>query len=161
MNLFYAFELRLTGLFGFAPALDACGHCGRQVEEFAREGSVTFRLSRGGILCQHCGKAAKLHTDANVFPHSPSFSKGELVGRRETNVRISVSGLKVMQRLFTAKLDSVASLEYSPATGNEIDGTLRLYLRQHFEDLKPLKSQELLRNSIILNSSEGVDPRPQ
>lgn len=159
INLFYAFELRLTGLFGFGPALDACSHCGRQVEEFASEGSVTFQLSRGGILCQHCGKLAKLHSDANVFPNSPSSSKREMVGRSEANVRISVRGLKVMQRLFTAKLDSVASLEYSTATGNEIDGTLRLYLRQHFEDLKPLKSQELLRNSVILNSSEGVDPR--
>jgi DNA repair protein RecO (recombination protein O) len=159
MNLFYAFELRLTGLFGFAPALDACSHCGRQVEEFASEGSVTFQLSKGGILCQHCSKLAKLHSDANVFPNFRSFSKEEMAGRREANVRISVKGLKVMQRLFTARLDSVASLEYSTATGNEIDGTLRLYLRQHFEDLKPLKSQELLRNSVILDSSEGVDPR--
>jgi len=63
----------------------------------------------------------------------------------EGNMRVSVGTLKVLHRLLTARLDSVSTVELTTAAGNEIDGTLRLYLRQHFEDLKPIKSLDILR----------------
>jgi len=56
-----------------------------------------------------------------------------------------VGTLKILHRLLTARLDSVSAIGLTAAAGNEIDGTLRLYLRQHFEDLKPIKSLDILR----------------
>lgn len=154
LNLFYAFELRLAGLFGFAPTFGACNHCGRKVDEFAIEESVIFQLSKGGILCAHCGRLTKVQTGEKVFLNPRRLHEAQMPNRGEANVRLSVTALNLMQRLFTARLDSVPSLEYTKATGNEIDATLRLYLRQHFEDLKPLKSLEIFKNAANLGSTQ-------
>ena len=152
INLVYAFEIRLEGLFGFAPSLDQCGSCGRRVDEFAAEGSVIFQLSKGAIVCPRCTPELSQHLYQMTFARTPSSSRGKGPGLTESNTRISVQTLKVLQRLFKAKLDSVSALEYSKATGNEIDATLRLYLRQHFEDLKPLKSLEI-HNRVVHQDS--------
>jgi DNA repair protein RecO (recombination protein O) len=148
-NLFYAFEIRLAGLFGFSPALEVCSRCGRKVEELGGERSMIFQLSRGGILCPGCARFAKVLKSELVSAARQdldSFSKGS---RGDGNVRISVPSLKIMQRLFLGRLEGVCALEYPKAVGNEIDATIRLYLRNHFEDLKPLKSVEVFQK--ILN----------
>ncbi|MBM4159487.1 MAG: DNA repair protein RecO [Ignavibacteria bacterium] len=143
VNLVYAFQIRLAGLFGFEPSLDQCGSCGRRVDEFAGEGSAVFQLSKGAIVCPRCAPQQAQHAYEREFCRAPSSSRGRRSEQTKSNAKISVQTLRVLQRLFRAKLDSVSALEYSKATGNEIDATLRLYLRQHFEDLKPLKSLEI------------------
>jgi hypothetical protein len=59
---------------------------------------------------------------------------------------VSIGALKGLQRLLNAPLESIGLIDLGSVLGNEIDGTLRLYLRQHFEDLKPIKSFDLLKN---------------
>jgi DNA repair protein RecO (recombination protein O) len=149
VNLFYAFELRLAGLFGFSPALEVCRRCGRKVDEFRGEGPVILQLSRGGILCPQCARSAKtLTSQAGV---SARFNAGEFErgSQGDGNVRVSIPSLKIMQRLYLGRLEGVCALEYPKGIGNEIDATIRLYLRNHFEDLKPLKSAQVFQK--ILN----------
>jgi DNA repair protein RecO (recombination protein O) len=148
-NLFYAFEIRLAGLFGFSPALEVCGGCGRKIEEFGGERSAILQLSRGGILCPACARSAKVLKAENVAAARPGLHPFNAGSQGDGNVRISIPALKIMQRLFLGRLEGVCALGYPKAVGNEIDATIRLYLRNHFEDLKPLRSAEVFQK--ILN----------
>ena len=65
--------------------------------------------------------------------------------RREERVRVSIGAVKALSFLLQTPLVNVTSLGLGPATGNEIDGTLRLYLRQHFDNMRPVKALDLLR----------------
>jgi hypothetical protein len=56
---------------------------------------------------------------------------------------ISRQVLQIVRRLMSAQIASLGSLEFAAQTGNQIDELLRLYLRYHFEGLKPLKSTEI------------------
>ncbi len=152
VNLLFAFEIRCAAVFGFAPNLEVCLVCHRSLDDIGSGGSAVFQLSRGAVLCSRCGQSAKV-TKSDNPPLNPTRSKVGTAWRPdEGNTRVSVETLKTLQRLLTAPLDTVSSLELSSAQGNEIDGTLRLYLRQHFEDLKPLKSMEILKNYTISGS---------
>ncbi|MEW5952388.1 MAG: DNA repair protein RecO [Bacillota bacterium] len=44
-----SFEIRLAGLLGYEPRLDACVHC-----QGAVAGQVAFSSKAGGIICQSC-----------------------------------------------------------------------------------------------------------
>ena len=145
LNLFFAFEIRCASLFGFSPDLEKCAHCGRSLDDIGADGSAVFQLSKGSVVCARCGsKGGAVKTAA---PLSSLAKRGSGTGRNadESNVRVSVGTLKVLHRLLTARLESASTVELTPTAGNEIDGTLRLYLRQHFEDLKPIKSLDILR----------------
>ena len=61
------------------------------------------------------------------------------------NIRVSIGVLKALQRLLSSPLESIGLLDLGSTLGNEIDGTLRLYMRQHFEDLKPIRSFDMLK----------------
>ena len=149
VNLFYAFELRLAGLFGFSPALETCRRCARKVDEFRGEGPVILQLARGGILCPACARSAKTPMSGVTASSRQDVSGFALGSQGDGNVRVSLPALKIMQRLFVGRLEGVCALEYPKAIGNEIDATIRLYLRSHFEDLKPLKSAQVFQK--ILN----------
>jgi DNA repair protein RecO (recombination protein O) len=146
LNLFFAFEIRCAALFGFAPDFTSCSVCGRWLDEIVGDGSVLFQLARGSVVCGACATAAS--------GRPPLRERGSVgfVPKRDTgegSVRVSVGILKVLHRLLTARLDSIPLIELPASTGNEIDGTLRLYLRQHFEDLKPIKSLEMLKSYSV------------
>ncbi len=145
LNLFFAFEIRCASLFGFSPDLEKCALCGRSLDDICVDGSAVFQLSRGSVVCARCGGQAAAVKTTSLLP-GKSVRHG-VAGRNadEGNVRVSVGTLKVLHRLLTARLDSVSTVELTMRAGNEIDGTLRLYLRQHFEDLKPIKSLDILR----------------
>ena len=149
VNLFFAFEIRFASLFGFSPGLGVCSGCGRSLDDIGVDGAAVFQLSKGSVLCGRCITSAstikndlllirKTAQEARTRPHS-----------EEGNVRVSIGTLKALQRLLTARLDSVSSLELTTAAGNDIDGTLRLYMRQHFEDLKPIKSLDILKKFSV------------
>jgi DNA repair protein RecO len=48
------FEARLLALCGFAPLLDACGHCGRRA---AATQAARFDATQGHLVCRGCGFA--------------------------------------------------------------------------------------------------------
>lgn len=156
VNLLFAFEIRCAAVFGFAPNLEVCSVCHRGLDDMGSGGPAVIQLSKGAVLCGRCSQSAKV-TRSDKPPVNPTRSKvGSGWRPDEANTRASVGTLKSLHRLLTAPLDTVSSLELSSTQGNEIDGTLRLYLRQHFEDLKPLRSMEILKKYTISGSkSDG------
>lgn len=53
--LLVCFEARLLAIAGFAPMLDACGHCGKQAKPGQR---ARFDARHGHLVCASCGGAA-------------------------------------------------------------------------------------------------------
>jgi DNA repair protein RecO (recombination protein O) len=53
--LLVCFEARLLAIAGFAPMLDACGHCGKQASAGQR---ARFDAANGHLVCGACGGAA-------------------------------------------------------------------------------------------------------
>jgi len=149
LNLFFAFEIRCAALFGFAPDLASCSVCGRGLDEIGADGSAVFQLARGSVVCAAC---AGTKGGRESIPLTPARKTGDDASRRtaaEGSVRVSVGILKTLHKFLTGRLDSVSLIELTTAAGNEIDGTLRLYLRQHFEDLKPIKSLDMLKSYSV------------
>lgn len=54
-TLLVCFEARLLAIAGFAPMLDACGHCGKQANPGQR---ARFDAANGHLVCGACGGAA-------------------------------------------------------------------------------------------------------
>ena len=145
LNLFFAFALRSSALLGFLPDLDSCSRCGRNLDELEGERSVVFQLSSGGVLCPECAGTTTNHGQSRGET-SPRMGGGRApVGREERRVRVSIGTVKALSFLLQTPIANSTSLKLGQVTGNEIDGTLRLYLRQHFENMKPGKALDLLR----------------
>ncbi len=124
-----AFRLRLVNLFGFSPNLDFCGECGEALIIGNEEKTFSFQIARGAVFCSRCipgADAQKSSTNRNIMVTS-----------------FSAPALQVARRLAGAQLSTLGNLECDFHIGNEIDELLRLYLRYHFDGLKPLKSIEL------------------
>ena len=124
--LLFAFKIRLATYLGFAPALESCGTCGRPVPPEGDE-SVILDVSRGAVHCLRCGSAEEGRA-----------------GGGTAHRRMSGGSLRVLQVLALAPWTEVETLVYTGAIGNEIRDVLRLYLRYHVEDLRPLRSERLL-----------------
>jgi DNA repair protein RecO (recombination protein O) len=123
-----AFRLRLASLFGYAPNFDVCGGCGKTIAIENGEGRFAFQIARGAVFCNKC---CAPNNSENAVDRGISF------------ISVSANGLQIIRRLVEAKLASLGNLEFDIRIGNEIDTLLRLYLRYHFDGLKPLKSTEL------------------
>ena len=137
VNILYAFEVRLAGLFGFAPAFGRCARCGRELGSAEMERVLPFLLDKGGPVCPECRESFGQVTE--LFQASgATFSGGIPLSRLMIPLRAPTR--KLLERLTSARLASVTSLEYEPATGNELEETLRLYLQYHFESYRPLRS---------------------
>jgi DNA repair protein RecO (recombination protein O) len=121
-----AFRVRLISIFGFAPNFETCNVCGKALAISAGEDRFEFQIERGAVLCGPCSadRAAR-SSGHDRFPGSSSLTAG---------------GLQAARRLATARAADLAGMEYDARTGNEVDAMLRLYMRYHFEGLKPLNS---------------------
>jgi DNA repair protein RecO (recombination protein O) len=130
-SYFHAFQIRLATLFGYAPNFEVCAECGNSLVIANGEKQFAFQLARGAVFCNSC-----------CMPSDTSTSM-----RDQSNALISISaqGLQIMRRLMKAQISSLGNLEFDIHIGNQIDELLRLYLRYHFEGLKPLKSTELFQ----------------
>jgi DNA repair protein RecO (recombination protein O) len=130
-----AFQLRLAALFGYAPNFDTCGQCGKSVLIGNGEKHVAFQIVRGAVFCNQCC----VPNDSSV--HEPDQSIAFMT--------LSVQGLQIVRRLANAQLTSLSNLEFDSRIGNEMNELLRLYLRYHFDGLKPLKSAEFFQQQSI------------
>jgi DNA repair protein RecO (recombination protein O) len=144
MNFFLAFELRAASVMGYMPALDSCSECSRTLDDLVAEDSAVFQAGKGAVVCSRCWGAENIPKNARVVRTLRTGGSGTYT--EEGNMRVSIGLLKALQRLLHAPLHTLGSLDLGQKLGNEIDGTLRLYMRQHFEDLKPIKSFEMLRS---------------
>ena len=124
-----AFRLRLASLFGYAPNFEVCSECANPLTMGNGEKEFAFQVARGAVFCNCCS-----------MPNDSSLSIGD-----QSNAFISISTevVQIVRRLLDAQMSSLGNLEFDAQVGNQIDELLRLYLRYHFEGLKPLKSTEL------------------
>lgn len=143
-NYLYAFELRLSALFGFSPVLGACVRCGSRQVYDGPLSMITFQLDKGGLVCGTCGEPA------GGVPQSLAVRRQDHSRRTEWNrpslLLLRKQTARIMERLFTADFESLGGLEFSKEVGNELDETLRSYLQYHFEDLRPLRSTRVFRS---------------
>ena len=124
-----AFRLRLASLFGYAPNFDICGDCGKIIVAENCEKYFALQIARGAVFCNKC-------YDSENLGWNPSDKDIPFIS-------VSANGLQIIRRLVNSDMASLGSLEFDTRIGNEIDTMLRLYLRYHFDGLKPLKSTEL------------------
>jgi len=145
LNLYFSFVLRSSALLGFSPDVASCSACNRSLDELEGERSVFFRLSSGGILCPSCAEGSRTRDGTRDLRVHERGTRNIPAVREEGRVRVEIGTMKVLSFLLKSPLAKVTSLALGPEKGNEIDGTLRLYLRQHFENIKPVKALDLLR----------------
>jgi DNA repair protein RecO (recombination protein O) len=131
-SLFHAFRLRLVSLFGYAPNFEVCGECGNPLVPDNGGKQFAVQLARGAVFCNHC-----------CTPSNSPMSMGQDIAF----ISISAPVLQIVRRLLNAQIASLGNLEFDTHIGNQIDELLRLYLRYHFEGLKPLKSTELFHHN--------------
>jgi len=130
-----AFQLRLAALFGYAPNFNTCGQCSKPVPAGDGEKQVSFQIVHGAVFCNTCNSSAGFAVRG--IEQSTAFTT------------ISVQGLQIIRRLVNAQLSSLGNFDYNTFAGNEIDELLRLYMRYHFDGLKPLKSAEFFQQHSL------------
>lgn len=135
-NIVYGFELRFASLFGFTPVFDRCSNCGTVVGTPGGNAVVHFRIDRGGLWCGNC-------------PPLDTAGRREGSGRLTNSADIRIPTAQILHRFLTARLDTLSGVEYHESVGNEVDETLRSYLRYHFEELRPLKSASVFRQITL------------
>jgi DNA repair protein RecO (recombination protein O) len=123
---FDSFRLKLVVMFGYAPDFEKCGMCSEPLNISSGENRFEFQVARGAVLCSRCSE--------NRAARSRGFD------RTSATVSLSAGGLRAARRLVRAAGAELAGMEYDARTGNEVDAILRLYMRYHFEGLKPLNS---------------------
>lgn len=110
------FDLRLLGVSGFSPELDACTGCGRGIGE--PDGPVGFSPEGGGVLCAEC---------AHQTPGS---------------VRLAPNALRALRHLARVGAVDAERVRVGPRTMAEMDRALRLQLQGILQ--RPLRSRVLL-----------------
>jgi DNA repair protein RecO (recombination protein O) len=105
------YELRLLSFVGYRPNLYHCAVCQEALTEETRR----FSPEAGGALCPRCAPA-----DRAALP-------------------ISLSAFKLLRFLQAQPLDAIERLNISPATRDEAEKLMRVYLRRILErDLKSI-----------------------
>lgn len=116
--ILHAFELRLLAEQGYAPELERCVHCGRELEPQG----IRFSPLLGGMLCVGCRYAEK--DSAPIFPKTRDW----------------------MRRMLRAEPEELIDVEVPPDTEQELARCLRWYIRHRAErDLKSAEFLEVLR----------------
>jgi DNA repair protein RecO (recombination protein O) len=131
-NYFYAFQLHLSANLGFAPNFDNCVQCNQKLEMSGFKSKIIFQISKGGFYCSNCAdKVSAVNYTAAEYGRTQNISMSLVVG-------------KTLRLLYNFNLDGLPSLFLLPAIGNEITNIVRLFLKYHFSDLRPLKSESLM-----------------
>ena len=139
-SILLAFELRFLALFGFRPAFDRCVHCSKYLAEMNPSALAQLQSESGSVLCPSCCEQERA---ASRFMNQNS---GE-------SHKASVETFVVLQKFLDLPIGEIPAIGYSLSLGNEMSETLRLYIRQHFEYLKPLKSIKVFESIITHESS--------
>lgn len=128
-TLFRAFQIQVASLLGFAPSLEVCRDCKRSMSDVEGFGSLAFHHLNGAIICSNCRKerVAEMKSGYSV---------------------ISPSTFQLLRRFLSVSTESLSNLSYNEQVGNELDETLRLYLRNHFEHLKPIRSLQMFKSGV-------------
>ncbi|HXG25217.1 MAG TPA: DNA repair protein RecO [Chthonomonadales bacterium] len=116
--ILHAFELHLLAERGYAPELERCVHCGRELEPQG----TRFSPLLGGMLCVQCRYAEK-----DSVPLSPKTRDW-------------------MRQILRLEPEEIVDVEISSDTEQELTRCLRWYIRHRAErDLKSAEFLEVLR----------------
>ncbi len=152
-----AFELRLASLHGFRPDFSACVSCGLPLPLGEAGEALLFVPMRGGLLCPTCRKTGRADREAVTIGHRRNIPAPS--GVQQESLLLRTATVRLLRNLLELPLDSVPSCGMDAAVGNDVDEAVRLYLRVHFGELKPLKSRQLLAGLPVQhprNSHHGV-----
>lgn len=110
------YDLRLLGVSGFSPDLDACTGCGVAIGE--PDGPAGFSPEGGGVLCAECAR------------------------QTAGSVRLAANALRALRHLARVEAAEAERVRIGPRTMAEIDLALRLQLQGILQH--PLRSRALL-----------------
>ena len=125
---------------GFAPSLESCANCGTSAENISSIERVAFQTAKGTFLCANCNSSGSRPAAA------PKRFTDDI--QRSSVVTIDVGTLQRLRHL-TRSMTNGSSLKnlHSESEGEVVE-TLRLYLRYHIEDHRPLNSELLVKSFI-------------
>lgn len=124
-----AFQIRVAAMLGYAPALDSCAECGKSLVGNEEQSTLGFQLANGAVVCSSCREAGR--------------------GKQGIGyVAISASTLQILRRFLVSRIDGITTITYNDRIGNELDETLRSYLRYHFDHMKDLMSAQIFKSIV-------------
>ena len=130
----HALRLRTAMLLGYAPTLDYCAACRKELLGGSGEYRYAFKIDRGAVFCNAC------------MPPEGTSSNG--LSSQQLMVTISAPALQLLRRCAAAAAISLNSLIVDQKVGNELEEVLRLYLQYHFEHYKSMKSLDLMQHYL-------------
>jgi len=139
-SILLAFELRFLALFGFRPAFDRCAHCSKHLAGVNPVALAQLQSETGSVLCPSCCEQ-EITASRFMIRNSGEVHKA------------SVETFVVLQKFLDLPIREIPAIGYSLSVANEMSETLRLYMRQHFEHLKPLKSIKVFESIVTHESS--------
>ena len=107
------FEMKMLSVFGFAPELNRCVNCG------AQDGSFSFSIREGGLLCHRCEE---------IDPY---------------RMKISPAVARILRVLYYMDLDRLGTISIKDATKKEIRQVLDTYYDEYLGI--ELKTRRFLR----------------
>lgn len=114
--IFFAFELQLLRLLGFAPALDRCGRCG------ARESaSWAFHIPNGVLTCKTCAEV--LHSE----------------------ISLPAAALSALRTLARTPLRQASAAQVAPECHADMHRFLVAFYEYHVESYRFLRSLKVLK----------------
>lgn len=119
--IFFAFQLHMLSLLGFAPNMERCSVCGELAIETACFDFVNARL-----YCRACGE--------NIASAAP----------------IAASTLDALNQLSHLPLSRIGTLAFSASAQWETYRFLKTFYQYHLEELGILKTLEVLKQMKIL-----------
>jgi DNA repair protein RecO (recombination protein O) len=152
-----SFDLRLLGLAGFAPVLDACATCGTSIEGWAGSGGLAFSAAAGGIVCPSCRVASAAEGGFGDGGGERGGGEGDLGGGgREGEGRpglgtetpgppvilLAVGTLAAMRHLARSTPEQARILRLTPRAAKEMERALRAHILYHLD--RRLKSLDFL-----------------
>jgi DNA repair protein RecO (recombination protein O) len=145
-----SFDLRLLGLAGFAPVLDACATCGTPIEGWAGSGGVAFSAAAGGIICPSCRVASAEgdHSDglggglSGGGLSEGGLSEGGGEGEGRPVILLAAGTLAAMRHLARSAPEQARILRLTPRAAKEMERALRAHLLYHLD--RRLKSLDFL-----------------
>ncbi len=147
-GVFLAFALRLAALFGYRPDFRICLSCGLALSSETGTHRLLFNVSKGGFYCRSCSS----HSDEAEYVSARKL-KGEskplgigLPG--PPLIRITLPAAKLLERLCAVPIERVPTLRIDAVRGNELLELVRLYLQNHFDDLRMPRSLSMFHEKL-------------
>jgi len=118
-NVFIAFVISLIHHLGLSLRLDACVHCGREMEDTT--GNARFQMTEGTVVCAACADTSAL-----------------------SGMPLSLGALRSMQYLGRSPLRQSTGLTLSVQARDEVLEVLQTFMRYHMAGMRPLRSLAML-----------------